>query len=181
MTDLATPSSSSSSSSSPTFPVPTEHAYLLILRLTDSILAHVQATRTLLDQHLLQLHALYGATLEKAVGIVDVEGVTVVRADTSGRFVFQVEGSEVRPYSCTLHHCSCPAYTNSVLLRPDSVYCKHQLASRVAHALGKVRERVVSDAEFNQMVLQEKYRSAHDTAGSSSGPHTAAHVWVNRM
>ena len=181
MTAPSSPSSSSSSSSSsPAFPVPSEHAYLLILRLTDSLLTRVYSGRALLDQELLQLHALYGSTLEKALGIVDAEGVTVVRAEESGRFVFQVEGSEVRPYTCTLHHCSCPAYTNSVLLRPDSVYCKHQLASRLAHALGKVRERAVSDAEFNRLVMQDKYRPTHDTT-SSSGPHTAAHVWVNRV
>ena len=111
-----------STSSAPAFPIPSEHVYLLLLRLTDSLLSDVQSSRELLDAHLLQLHALYGSVLEKAMGIVDVEGVTVVKADASGRFLFQVEGSEARPYTCTLHRCSCPAYTNSVLLRPDSVY-----------------------------------------------------------
>ena len=137
VTPTTAPSSSSttslSPSSSPAFPLSSEHGYLLLLRLVDDVFAHIQSSNTLLDQHLAQLYALFGSTLEKAVGIADVEGVTKVKADVSGRFVFQVQGSEVRPYTCSLHHCSCPAYANSVLIKPDSIYVStHHRMSRWA-------------------------------------------------
>ena len=106
----------------PVFPLPTEQAYLLLLRLTDSTLASVDPRQPLPDAALCLLHAVYGSTLEKAAGIVDVEGVLMLRGDRTGRFFFQVDGSEARPYTCTLHHCSCPAFTNSVLLKPDAIY-----------------------------------------------------------
>ena len=152
-----------------------------------------------------RLYSLYGSTLEKALSIVDVDGgnVTLVRGELSGRFLFQVAGSDVRPYTCTLHHCSCPAYTNTVVLSNDSVYvsdslihpavsshsvvpactsadpllccvdcvcvqCKHQLAARLCHALGRLRDRVVSEAEFNRLMTEDRYREApatHERAG----------------
>ena len=80
--------------------------------------------QVVLSLRLRRLYSLYGATLEKALSIVDVGAgnVSVVRGELSGRFLFQVVGSDVRPYTCTLHHCSCPAYTNTVVLSNDSIY-----------------------------------------------------------
>ena len=146
-------------------PVPIEHAYLLIVRLTDDIIADIHSKRKVEEHHLhqsasintahrhspstliptlchaltalllcllcvvaLRLYSLYGGTLEKALSIVDVDGgnVTLVRAELTGRFLFQVVGSDVRPYTATMHHCSCPAYTNTVVLSTDSLYVSAQ-------------------------------------------------------
>ena len=156
--------------------------------------------------------------------IVDVDGgaVSLVRGELSGRFLFQVAGSEVRPYTCTLHHCSCPAYTNTVALSNDSIYvshintrsrssdsnssaavtttaihsspllpltshlcpragcvvqCKHQLAARLCHALGRVRERVVSEADFNRLMIEDRYRDA----SAQHGLEAAHRTWASRQ
>ena len=237
-------------------PVPIEHAYLLIVRLTDDIMHDIRTKRAVEERHLhqsaqshrtlhssaaclapvchgctsaqcplcllvpvLRLYSLYGPTLEKALSIVDVDAgnVTLVRGELSGRFLFQVMGSDVRPYTCTLHHCSCPAYTNSVVLSNDSIYvnhskttttttttpncctlspsyltshlcsalwllycgcqCKHQLAARVCHALGRVRGRVVSEVEFNRLMTEDRYR---DASAQHGGHEMAQRTWISR-
>ena len=56
--------------------------------------------------------------------------------------------------------------------------CKHQLASRLCFAMGKMRERVVPDADFNRMVSEEQYRTTQEPS-SSAGPQTAGQLWIS--
>lgn len=116
------------------------------------------------DAALMQLHSLYGSVLEKAVTLVDRGFVTMLRARPSDRFTFSVHGSNNQSdsaYICSLHHCSCPAFTNSVALKTEHIYCKHQLAARLAYALNKIKVTEMSDAEFNTATLNDRLRPAN--------------------
>ena len=78
----------------------------------------------------------------------------------------------------TVAHCWCvpPRFSVSVC---DGGQCKHQLASRLCYALGRVRERVLSEADFNRIVLEDGLRASHDARDPTSA-QTAGEVWISR-
>jgi len=123
-----------------------------------------------LEKCLLALHSLHGIVLEKAVGVLDLdksrEPIVVLRAKQSGRYVFLVAASksDEAHYLCTSHHCSCLAFAKTVAVndRIEHLFCKHQLASRIAYARGTFVAIQLEETEFNACILRERVRPASD-------------------
>lgn len=104
--------------------------------------------------------------------IVDAQLVTHVVAVPSGRSfcqvqtaytpyvgfngLKQVEGSATFPYCCFDHYCTCPAFMNQCILKAEAYKCKHQLAARIAKAIGKARRVEIRDTQFAKAVCYER-------------------------
>lgn len=71
-------------------------------------------------------------------------------------FLLQVSGSGSVPYiALSDAYCSCPAWFQFVLYKKDALYCKHQLAIRLAKALGRLQINRISDDQFGFLLCQE--------------------------
>ncbi|XP_047323456.1 zinc finger SWIM domain-containing protein 7 isoform X2 [Impatiens glandulifera] len=102
----------------------------------------------------LRLHFLFGKNLERATRIVDLGGVKKICGEPSGRSIFQVMGESRRKeeYFCFPEHfCACYSYFYDVVNRGEQLCCKHQLAARLAEALGTCVEVKVPDKELALM------------------------------
>jgi predicted nucleic acid-binding Zn finger protein len=113
------------------------------------------ASGTPTDEQLSSLHFIYGTNLAKALQIVDQGGVACYVGAGSGRRVYLVHGHAAEHYLVHPdHYCSCQAFFFDVVSKDEAVACKHQLAARLAAALGKAREQTVSDLHLAHL-LQE--------------------------
>ncbi|RZR94459.1 hypothetical protein BHM03_00023145 [Ensete ventricosum] len=98
---------------------------------------------------------LLGLNLERATRIVDQGGVRKVSAAPSGRSFFLVVGESKRKeeYICfPEHHCTCYSFFYDVVNRGEHLCCKHQIAARLAEAVGEVVEVEVSDEQLATML-----------------------------
>ncbi|XP_039116981.1 zinc finger SWIM domain-containing protein 7 isoform X2 [Dioscorea cayenensis subsp. rotundata] len=107
------------------------------------------------DDQLSILHFLYGKNLERATRIVDQGGVRKVSGFPSGRFLFLVVGESKRKeeYICfPEHHCTCYSFFYDIVNRSEQLCCKHQIAARLAEAVGAHDEVSVSDEHLALML-----------------------------
>jgi predicted nucleic acid-binding Zn finger protein len=68
--------------------------------------------------------------------------------------VIQVKGQGSECYNVFNEFCTCQGFFFDVLNKQEASCCKHQLATRIAQALGKVRENTVNDLVIAEL-LQE--------------------------
>ncbi|XP_048582076.1 zinc finger SWIM domain-containing protein 7 isoform X3 [Nematostella vectensis] len=71
--------------------------------------------------------------------------------------ILKVIGSAGQMYTCLLSsdYCTCPSYTYTVLVKMDSILCKHLLAAHLAEALGNIKEKRVLDHEVMTFTTQD--------------------------
>ncbi|KVI10835.1 Zinc finger, SWIM-type [Cynara cardunculus var. scolymus] len=103
------------------------------------------------------LHTLFGKNLERATRIVDQKGVKKISAETSGRSIFQIIGESKRKeeYLCfPQHYCGCYSFFYDIVNRGEQLYCKHQLAARLAVSLGTCDDVKVSDEQLAQLLAK---------------------------
>lgn len=103
----------------------------------------------LTDELLSALHFVFHQPLLHALDLVDQKNVTKLTTP-SGRVLYQVLGSSNHIYNCLItgDFCTCPSYTFTVLVKMESLMCKHLLAVHLAEALGECRNRAISDEDF---------------------------------
>ncbi|MCO5612965.1 hypothetical protein L7F22_067238 [Adiantum nelumboides] len=104
-----------------------------------------------------RLYFLYSKNLERALRILDQKGVYRITGEPSKRVVFQVAGESKssEKYLCLpKHFCSCQSFFFDVVGRGEQLCCKHQLASRIADALGICQQAAVPDEELALLLLQ---------------------------
>ncbi|XP_020101285.1 zinc finger SWIM domain-containing protein 7 isoform X2 [Ananas comosus] len=103
----------------------------------------------------LGLHFLFGKNLERAARIVDQGGVRRVSAAPSGRSLFLVVGESKRKeeYICFPEHlCTCYSFFYDIVNRGEQLCCKHQIAARLAEAVGAHREVQLTDEQLALML-----------------------------
>lgn len=120
----------------------------------DEAFRRMEASGSVSEADLALLNFLFPSAFRKALEICDAKMVTRVTAEPSGKVFFQVEGSETFPYVCFFHYCNCKFFLKSCVLRDDHLYCKHQLAARVAHATNTARDATVSDDRYAKHVCE---------------------------
>ncbi|KAM5549537.1 hypothetical protein ABKV19_000789 [Rosa sericea] len=111
----------------------------------------IESAGSVTDEQLSMLHFLYGKNLERATRIVDQRGVKRIFGEPSGRSIFQVVGESRRKeeYFCFAEqYCACYSFFYDIVNRGEQLCCKHQLAARLAAALGACIEDKVSDEQL---------------------------------
>ncbi len=105
------------------------------------------------DDLMAALHFLFHQTLPQALDLVDRKHVSHCVCP-SGRELYRVQGSGQRTYTCLVssNYCSCPSFVYTVLVREDSLMCKHMLAMQLAQAMAAAQEVAVSDEEFAELL-----------------------------
>lgn len=105
------------------------------------------------DNLLSALHSVFHQHLLHAFDLVDRSSVTRFTCP-SGRELYRVRGSSARSYTCFLSssYCNCPSFVYAVLVKEDSLVCKHTLAVQIARAMNRCRELEVSDVEFAELL-----------------------------
>ncbi|XP_038983424.1 uncharacterized protein LOC103705251 isoform X1 [Phoenix dactylifera] len=144
----------------------------------------IKSSRSVSDDHLSILHFLFGKNLERATRIVDQGGVRRVSGAPSGRSLFLVVGESKRKeeYICfPENHCTCYSFFYDIVnwgeqlcvcflicftscffflafsvthLSPFCSECKHQIAARLAEAVGALTEVEVSDEQLALMLAK---------------------------
>ena len=109
--------------------------------------------RTINSDDLLALNNLCGQMVLQALDLVDKSSIKLSSCP-SGRKVYEVLGSSKSTYVCltTSNFCSCLSFQYSVLMRGDSLMCKHLLAVHIADAVGMVTQQTVSDQDMSEML-----------------------------
>ena len=97
----------------------------------------------------------------QALDLIDRNAVTHF-ACPSGRELYRVQGSSARVYTCLVstNHCSCPSFVYTVLVKEDSLMCKHMLAVQLARAMGTAHEVIVTNEEFAQLLGSDALHSS---------------------
>ena len=116
-----------------------------------------QDNPSLSDNLLSALNAVFQQPLLYALDLVDKDHVTRY-ACPPGRELFQVQASTgKRLYTCLLssNYCSCPSFVYSVVLKEDSLMCKHVLAVQLARAMGRVKTTEISSEEFAELLARD--------------------------
>ncbi|KAK1571595.1 hypothetical protein Q3G72_019838 [Acer saccharum] len=93
------------------------------------------------------LHFLFGKNFERATRIIDQRGVKGIFGEPSEQSIFQVNGESRRKeeYFCFAeHYCACYSFFYDIVNIGEQLCCKHQLAARLAAALGACIEVKVS-------------------------------------
>ncbi|TVU38131.1 hypothetical protein EJB05_11485, partial [Eragrostis curvula] len=109
------------------------------------------------DEHLSILETLFGKNMLRACKIVDERGVRRVTGAPSGRSLFLVMGESRRKeeYLCFPEHlCTCYSFFYDIVGRGEQLCCKHQLAARLAEAVGEHQEMEVTDEELAHMLVK---------------------------
>lgn len=125
------------------------------IAVANSIWDQIKFSRSVSDDQLSILHFLFGKNFERATRIVDQGGVRRVSGSPSGRFFFLVVGESRRKeeYICfPEHHCTCYSFFYDIVSRGEQLCCKHQLAARLAEAVGAHAEVTVSDEQLALML-----------------------------
>ena len=126
-----------------------------LTRLGEEVLASIAAAGAASDEHLSALHFLFDKHLTKALQIVDQGGVFCFVGEPSGRRAWQVQGQASEAYAVHPgHYCSCQAFFFDVISKAEASCCKHQLAARLAQALGRVRVTPVTDLVLAELLQQ---------------------------
>ncbi len=105
------------------------------------------------DDLMSALHFLFHQTLPQALDLVVRKHVSHCVCP-SGRELYRVQGSGQRTYTCLVssNYCSCPSFVYTVLVREDSLVCKHMLAVQLAREMAAAQEVVVSDEEYADLL-----------------------------
>ncbi|XP_038983426.1 zinc finger SWIM domain-containing protein 7-like isoform X2 [Phoenix dactylifera] len=117
----------------------------------------IKSSRSVSDDHLSILHFLFGKNLERATRIVDQGGVRRVSGAPSGRSLFLVVGESKRKeeYICfPENHCTCYSFFYDIVNWGEQLCCKHQIAARLAEAVGALTEVEVSDEQLALMLAK---------------------------
>jgi predicted nucleic acid-binding Zn finger protein len=116
--------------------------------------------RSINDQQLISLRLLFGKTLDKALKILDNPGpegppVLCFTGQRSRRRLFVVRGKSKDDQYIVFpeHYCSCKAFQFDVVGRSDAPFCKHQLAARIADALGRSSCQDIDDYKLTNMLM----------------------------
>lgn len=133
-------------------------AEVLLSEVVETLLEKQGGGGTLSDGCLTALHSIFQQNLVPALDLVERGGVTkyVCSSVASGgrgtvnRELYVVQGSTGNQYVCltTSRYCSCPSFAYSVLVKGDALLCKHQLAVRLAVAVGRCETVEVSGEEW---------------------------------
>ncbi|OAY45472.1 zinc finger SWIM domain-containing protein 7 isoform X2 [Manihot esculenta] len=103
------------------------------------------------------LHFLFGKNFERATRIVDQRGVKRISGEPSGRSIFQVvaESQRKEEYFCfPEQYCACYSFFYDIVNRGEQLCCKHQLAARLAAALGTCVNVRVSDEQLALLLVK---------------------------
>ncbi|TXG64166.1 hypothetical protein EZV62_011160 [Acer yangbiense] len=123
----------------------------------ESVWRSIESTRSVTDEQLSILHFLFGKNFERATRIVDQRGVKRISGEPSERSIFQVVGESRRKeeYFCFAeHYCACYSFFYDIVNKGEQLCCKHQLAARLAAALGACIEVKVSDEQLAQLLVK---------------------------
>ncbi len=124
-----------------------------------------QETGHISDDLMSALNFLFHQSLLQALDLIDRKHVSHFVCP-SGRELYRVQGSRERTYTCLVssNYCSCPSFVYTVLVREDSLMCKHMLAVQLARAMAAAREVTVSDEEFTELLGTDRQSegTAHD-------------------
>ena len=147
------------------------------------------------DDLLSALLFLFQASLHQALDLLDRGAVTRYYC-SAGRELYRVRGSGGRFYTCltSSDYCSCPSFVYTVLVKRDSLLCKHLLAVQLGRAMaaGKresggsregegegrdsclptVDEVCVTDEEFGRMLIT----SSGEQDSTSTGGDTSRNI-----
>ncbi|KAL6855952.1 hypothetical protein ACP4OV_018754 [Aristida adscensionis] len=127
------------------------------LAVADAVWAEIRSAGRPSDEHLSILETLFGKNMLRACKIVDARGVRRVTGAPSGRSLFLVTGESKRKeeYLCFPEHlCTCYSFFYDIVGRGEQLCCKHQLAARLAEAVGEQQEIEVSDEELAHMLAK---------------------------
>ncbi|KAK9803872.1 hypothetical protein WJX72_001088 [[Myrmecia] bisecta] len=127
-----------------------------VARVADSVFSQLQsAAPDVVDSHLSSLNFLFDKNCGRALQIVDQGGVKCFIAQDSRRKVFQVQGKTAADQYIVFpeHYCSCQAFFYDTVGRGDAVYCKHQLAARIADSLQRCVMAEVPDTVLAMMLI----------------------------
>ncbi|KAK1395119.1 zinc finger SWIM domain-containing protein 7 [Heracleum sosnowskyi] len=117
----------------------------------ESVWNDIESTRSVTDKHLDSLNFLFGKNMESAARIVDLKGVKKISGELSGRTIFQVTGESKRKeeYFCfPEHYCSCQSFFYDIVKNGKQLFCKHQIAARLASSAGLCIDVKVSDEQL---------------------------------
>lgn len=113
------------------------------------------------NEQMSALHSIFQHNLVSALDLVERGGITkyVCRTSPGGgeQVLWQVEGSSGGQYIClqSSSYCSCPAFVYAVLVKGDTILCKHQLAARLGSALGRCRGVELSEEDWARMAATD--------------------------
>ncbi|XP_010936541.1 uncharacterized protein [Elaeis guineensis] len=127
------------------------------IAVANAIWEQIKSSRSVSDDYLSILHFLFGKNMERATRIVDQGGVRRVSGAPSGRSLFLVVGESKRKeeYICfPEHHCTCYSFFYDIVNRGEQLCCKHQIAARLAEAVGALAEVEVSDEQLALMLAK---------------------------
>ncbi|CAN6205955.1 unnamed protein product [Urochloa humidicola] len=127
------------------------------LAVADAVWEEIKSAGHASDDHLSILETLFGKNMLRACKIVDERGVRRVTGAPSGRSLFLVMGESKRKeeYLCFPEHlCTCYSFFYDIVGRSEQLCCKHQLAARLAEAVGEHQEMEVSDEELAHMLAK---------------------------
>jgi len=108
------------------------------------------------DEIAVQLEFLFDQSFVAALDLLDRDLVTKINAQPSGRSFFQVESqskSSEANYNCIQNFCSCYSF-NILINKEESIMCKHQLAVKLAEALGKNKTKDITDSEYATLLCK---------------------------
>ncbi|EAL73499.1 hypothetical protein DDB_G0268092 [Dictyostelium discoideum AX4] len=112
-------------------------------------------TNTISEETLLSLYYIFDQTIFASLELIDKELITKYVFQPSNRYFYVVEGRKGAKYMCLIQgdYCSCPSFNFSVLLKSDSVYCKHQISSILAEIISNVKVIEFDDSEYQSQIL----------------------------
>jgi predicted nucleic acid-binding Zn finger protein len=173
-----------------------ESIYVSLIRLSDILFRSIAATGKVSAVQLATLHFLFPKFLQ-GLDLYESKAVRQINCSLTQRFVFHVlsesakyhnsywdntsthisaanegnltEYNGLSGYLVSWHHCSCEYFHHSVLLQQATIYCKHQLAARLAHALannGNLITNTISQKEFDELLL--KHKKPHSNSNRNS-------------
>lgn len=122
----------------------------------DAVCARVRREGALSDESLHQLHFLFDKTLVSAVDLLDHATITrVAPRGATARAFWRVQSTSGHVYHCFSGYCTCQAF--AFLLAHGShgllSHCKHQLAARLADALGSCTAHQIDDERWGVELL----------------------------
>lgn len=134
----------------------------LLLEVLDHLLQDIKEG-VLTDSHITALHSIFQQNLLHALDLLQQGNVThyLHSYRAAGRDLWRelyvVEGSSGHKYVCfpSSSYCSCPSFVYSVLVRAEACICKHQLATRLAAAMGSAHQVQVSAQEWAQLAASD--------------------------
>ena len=137
----------SNSNKVPTLSPSPESVYLSLLRLSDLIFKQIHSTHSITDLQLQTLHYLF-PKFYFGLELYENNAVKLIFCEETREYVFHVTSTEnssnkyttlfkgFNGYITNWHYCTCSDFQQSVISQNNAIYCKHQLAARLAYAMG---------------------------------------------